>query len=124
MYGRIIKCLEGGEKFAIPIESFQLFKNPIAIEKIKQIKNDFSVPQCYLNLQNYKSVLDYLESQPRFDIEFYNQHDMIYEDNLAMTCKEMELTDEFILKDKKYLSDEKYDIVECSYINRKNGKNK
>ena len=41
-----------------------------------------------------------------------------------MTCKEMELTDEFILKDKKYLSDEKYDIVECSYINRKNGKNK
>ena len=68
--------------------------------------------------------MDYLESQPRFDIEFYNQHDMIYEDNLAMTCKEMELTDEFILKDKKYLSDEKYDIVECSYINRKNGKNK
>ena len=123
-YGRFIKCLEGGEKFAIPIESFQLFKNPIAIEKIKQIKNDFSVPQCYLNLQNYKSALDYLESQPRFDIEFYNQHDMIYEDNLAMTCKEMELTDEFILKDKKYLSDEKYDIVECSYINRKNGKNK
>ena len=124
VYGRFIKCLEGGEKFAIPIESFQLFKNPIAIEKIKQIKNDFSVPQCYLNLQNYKSALDYLESQPRFDIEFYNQHDMIYENNLAMTCKEMELTDEFILKDKKYLSDEKYDIVECSYINRKNGKNK
>lgn len=65
--------------------------------------------------------MDYLENQPRFDIEFYNQHDMIYEDNLAMTCKKMELTDEFILKDKKYLSDEKYDIVECSYINRKNG---
>ena len=36
----------------------------------------------------------------------------------------MELTDEFILKDKKYLSDKKYDIVECGYINRKEGKNK
>lgn len=124
VYTRILKCLEGGEKFAIPIESFQLFKNPISIEKIKEIKNDFSVPQCYLNLENYESVLDFLESQPMFDIEFYNKHDMIYENNLAMTCKEMELTDEFILKDKKYLSDKKYDIVECGYINRKEGKNK
>ena len=118
VYARILKCLEGGEKFAIPIESFQLFKNPISIEKIKEIKNDFSVPQCYLNLENYESVLDFLESQPMFDIEFYNKHDMIYENNLAMTCKEMELTDEFILKDKKY------DIVEWCYINRKEGKNK
>jgi hypothetical protein len=31
----------------------------------------------------------------------------------------MELTDEFILKDKKYLNDKKYDIVDCGYINRK-----
>jgi predicted transcriptional regulator len=119
VYARICKCLEGGEKFAIPIESFQLFKNPISIEKIKEIQNNFSVPQCYLNLENYNCVLNYLESQPMFDIEFYNKHDMIYENNLAMTCKEMELTDEFILKDKKYLNDKKYDIVDCGYINRK-----
>lgn len=122
-YARIIKCLEIGEKYAIPIESLQLFKNPVPIEKIKEIKNDFSVPQCYLNLENYKSVLDYLEVQPIYDVEFYNKHNIIYEDNLAMTCREMELTNEFILKDKKYLSDKKYDIVECGYINKKeNGK--
>lgn len=124
VYSRIIKCIEGGEKYAVPIESLQLFKKPISIEKIKEIKNDFSVPQCYLNLENFKNVLDFLEKQPLLDIEFYNKHDIIYEDNLAMTCKEMELTDEFILKDEKYLNDEKYDIVECGYINKKGGKNK
>jgi predicted transcriptional regulator len=124
VHKRIVKCLDGGEKFAIPIESFQLFKNPVPIEKIKEIQNDFSVPQCYLNLENYKNVLDFLKNQPMFEVEFYNKHDTIYESNLAMTCKEMELTDEFIYKDKKYLSDKKYDIVECGYINRKKGKSK
>lgn len=122
VYSRIIKCLENGEKFAIPIESFQLFKNPVPIERIKEIKNDFSVPRCYLNLENYECILDYLESQPMFDVEFYNKHDIIYESNLAMTCKEMELTNEFISKDEKYLNDKKYDIVKCGYINKKNEK--
>ena len=119
VYIRLSKCLNGGEKFAIPIESLQLFKVPISIDKIKEIKCDFSVPQCYLNLENYKSVLDYLECQPMFEPEFYNNHNIIYEDNLGASCKEMELTNEFIFKDKKYLSDHKYDIVECGYINKR-----
>lgn len=120
VYSRISKCLENGEKFAIPIESLQLFKRPISIEEIKEIQNNFSPPQCYLNLKNYESVLNYLEKQTMFNIEFYNKHDIIYENNLALSCKELELTDEFILKDKKYLNDSKYYIVECGYINRKN----
>ena len=122
IYNRLNKCLEKGEKFAIPIESFQLFKNPIPIEKIKEIKNDFSVPRCYLNIEKHKKVLKFLKNQPMFEIEFYNNHNTIYENNLAMICKEIELTDEFVEKDQKYLMNKKYDIVECGYINRKGKK--
>lgn len=119
VYRRITQCLNGGEKYAIPIESFQLFKKPISIDKIKEIQSNFFVPQCYLNLENYLDVLEYLESQEKYEIEFFNKHDKIYVDNLAMTCKDMELTDEFIEKDIEYLKNSKYSIVECGYINRK-----
>lgn len=119
VYRRLNDCLNVGEKYAIPIESFQLFKTPISIDKIKEIEPNFFVPQCYLNLENYNNVLSYLKNQDMYDIEFFNKHDKIYEDNLAMTCKEMELTDEFIKKDMEYLNNSKYDIIECGYINKR-----
>ena len=59
-----------------------------------------------------------------YDIEFFNIHDKIYEDNLAMTCREMELTEEFLKKDNEYLNNSKYDIVECGYINVRRRKEK
>ena len=119
VYRRLNDCLNVGEKYAIPIESFQLFKTPISIDKIKEIEPNFFVPQCYLNLENYNNVLSYLKNQDMYDIEFFNKHDKIYEDNLAMTCKEMEFTDEFIKKDMEYLNNSKYDIIECGYINKR-----
>ena len=119
VYRRLNDCLNGGEKYAVPIESFQLFKVPVSINKIKEIEPNFFVPQCYLNLENYNNVLNYLKNQDMYDIEFFNNHDKIYEDNLAMTCKEMELTDEFIKKDMEYLNNSKYDIIECGYINKR-----
>ena len=85
VYRRLNDCLNVGEKYAIPIESFQLFKTPISIDKIKEIEPNFFVPQCYLNLENYNNVLSYLKNQDMYDIEFFNKHDKIYEDNLAMT---------------------------------------
>lgn len=119
IYLRMKECLNNGEKLAIPIESFALFKQPISIEKIKEIDSNFSVPQCYLKLDNYPLVYDYLKKQDCYDIEFYNCHTQVYEDNFAMTCKEMELTKEFEEKDKLYTSQSKYNIVECGYITKK-----
>ena len=119
IYSRIESCLKGGEKLAIPIESFTLFKQPVPIEKIKELDNHFTVPQCYLNLDNYPIIFTYLKKQDCYDTEFYNSHNQIYEDNFAMTCKEMEQTKEFNEKDKKYILQDKYSIVECGYITKK-----
>ena len=58
-----------------------------------------------------------MKNQDMYDIEFFNIHDKIYEDNLAMTCREMELTEEFLKKDNEYLNNSKYNIIECGYIN-------
>ncbi len=119
IYSRIKTCLDGKEKYAIPIISFKLYKKPISFEMLKNIDINFSVPQCYLNLKNYPEIYEYLINQDIYEEEFYNKHDHIYEDNFAMTCKEMELTEEFIKKDAKYTSDKKYEFVECGYINRR-----
>lgn len=122
IYSRIQSCLNSGEKFAIPIESFSLFKNPICIKKLKELDNHFTIPQCYLNLENYPIVFKYLRMQDCYDVEFFNSHNQIYENNFAMTCKEMEQTKEFDEKDKLYTSQEKYNIIECGYITKKVGR--
>jgi predicted transcriptional regulator len=119
IYSRIKSCLNGGEKFAIPIESFTLFKTPIGIEKLKELDEHFVAPQCYLNLENYPTIFNYLKNQDCYDVEFLNTHNQIYEDNFAMTCKEMEQTEEFNRKDKLYTSQKKYSIIECGYITKK-----
>lgn len=119
IYSRIKACLNSGEKYAIPIESLRLYKKPIPISKLKEIDNNFFVPQCYLNIEKFKEIYAYLLQQEMYDIEFFNLHDEIYIENFAMTCREMELTEEFIEKDKKYTLQKKYDIVECGYINRR-----
>lgn len=124
IYSRIESCLKGGEKFAIPIESFTLFKTPVSFKKLKNIDEHFSAPRCYLNLKNYPMVFNYLKMQDCYDVEFFNSHSQIYENNFAMTCKEMEQTEEFLEKDKLYTSQRKYDIVECGYITKNKVVNK
>lgn len=120
IYKRAQLCVDGGELFAIPIESLQLFINPIPISQIKKIDSSFHIPQCYLNISNHTEVYQYLLDQAKFDIEFYNEHQTIYEDNFGMTCKEMELTHEFEKKDYLYTHTEKYNIIRCGYLNKKN----
>lgn len=119
IHKRIQHCIDVGEFFAIPIESLQLYKKPISISTIKQLEPSFHVPQCYLGIANYKNVYAYLKKQERYDVEFYNEHDSIYEDNFGMTCKEMELTPEFERKDEIYTNTPKYDIIRCGYLNEK-----
>lgn len=119
IYNRIKQCIENGEKFAIPIESLQLFKQPVNIKELKKIDNNFNVPQCYLNIENFPNIYKYLTSQKLYDKEYVNSHTKLYEDNFCMTCEEMEGTDEFKTKDIQYNKNSKYDIIKAGYITRK-----
>ena len=119
IYKRIQHCIDVRELFAIPIESLQLYKEPISISTIKQLDPSFHVPRDYLVISNYKIIHDYLKKQEMYDIEFYNTHDIIYECNLGMTCKEMELTPEFAQKDFIYTNTAKYNTIKCGYLNGK-----
>lgn len=119
IYKRLEKCLENKEQFAIPIESLKLYKIPISIEKIKDIEPTFSVPQFYLNIEKFPNLFSYLNSHEMYDIEYYNEHKNIYEENLGMSCLEMEQTELFVQKDKLYLEDEKYSIIKCGYLTRR-----
>lgn len=118
IYERINCCVEGGEKFAIPIESLQLFKKPINIIKLKEIDSKFNVPHCYLNIENFKKVYTFLNNQEMYEKEYCNLHNCVYENNFCMSCKEMEHTDEFIKKDLEYVRNEKYNIIKSGYITR------
>lgn len=119
VYIRAKRCVDGGELFAIPIESLQLYKSPIPISQIKKLDASFHVPQCYLNIRNHDDIYRYLKSQAMYDVEFVNEHKIIYEDNFGLTCKEMELTSEFERKDAIYTHTEKYNIIRCGYLNEK-----
>ena len=119
IYNRIKQCIENGEKFAIPIESLQLLKKPISIKELKKIDNSFNVPQCYLNIENFPKIYTYLTSQELYDKEYVNSHAKLYEDNFCMTCREMEETNEFEIKDIQYNKNSKYDIIKAGYITRR-----
>ena len=118
IFKRIERCIENRELFAIPIISFKLFKTPVSINNIKEIKPNFFVPQCYLNIEKHQEVFNYLKKQDMFDIEFFHNHESIYEDNFGLMCVEMEKTEEFLRKDIQYANDKKYSIVKCKYLTK------
>lgn len=118
VYKRLNQNLNNKENFVIPIESLQLYKEPIALEHIKEIEPNFFVPQSYLNIGKFSKLHSMLLNYPMYEKEFNNDHSFLYEDNLGMSCKEMELTAEFIKKDKIYKNKIKYSIIKCGYINK------
>lgn len=120
IYDKIQRCIDNGEKFAIPIISLQLYKHPIPISKIKQLDESFNIPQCYLNICNYKKVYNYLKTQKMYDVEFFNDHSGIYVDNFGSTCKEMELTSEFNNLDRIYTEKDKYKNIKSGYLTKDN----
>lgn len=121
VYIRLKERIEDNDKFAIPIKSFQMFKEPVSIEKIKLLDKSFHIPQLYLNLNNYPITYGYLKEQETYEREFYNKHDRIYEENLGMSCLEMEGTKEFKDKDEKYIKNKKYDLIKSTYLLKKEG---
>lgn len=118
VYERLSKSIESREKFAIPIESFQLFKKPIGIDKIKKLAPNFFVPQCYLDITKHEKLYNYIKSREVFEPEFTHKHFEIYHDNIGCTCREMETFQEFKELDNKYKNDNKYDIVKSGYLLR------
>ena len=114
---RMDRCIENKERAIIPIESFQLFKEPISITKIKDMEFDFSVPRSFAYIDG-KDILSFLESRETYVEEFCHQHDGIYEDNIGVMCSEMEKQEEFIRLDKKFLSTEKAHLIKSSYVTK------
>ena len=72
-----------------------------------------------MNIQNFPAEYEYLEKQELYNKEYINSHSTLYEDNFCMTCKEMEMTEEFKLKDIEYTKNKKYDIIKAGYITRR-----
>ncbi|MFV0274898.1 MAG: hypothetical protein ACK5HL_01495 [Bacilli bacterium] len=118
-YERLSISMESGEKFAIPIESLQLFKEPIGINKIKELSPNFFVPQCYLDITKHQKLYDYIKNQELYELEFTHSHNNIYHENIGCTCREMETFQEFKELDDKYVNDSKYDIVKSRYLLRR-----
>ncbi len=106
-------------KYAIPIESLKLYKEPISLHKLKEIDPKFTAPQCYLNIENKKKIMEYLVIQDMYDYEFENKHDIVFESNLCVSCTEMEVTDEFLNKDREYIDNPKYFKIKPVYINKR-----
>ncbi len=101
---RITSFIAESIKYAIPIESMRLYKNPITLQELKQIDSSFFAPQLYLNIENNKKIYSYLQAQELYDYEFINTHDILYDDNFCFSCEEMEQTEKFKNKDKEYYS--------------------
>lgn len=110
---RLLRCKNNLEKYAIPIESLQLFKNPIPIALLKNMFPSFSVPYSYLNLKNNMEVLNYLQSQPFDDVLFKHSHESVCEENIGVYCSEMESTIEYQEKDKYFRSNANFDKIKC-----------
>ena len=113
---RLLRCLENKEQYIIPIVSLQLFENPVTICDLKKISPNFTIPQCYCNLEKQKKLFEYLQSRTLLEREFWNDHSKVFEQNLGVLCSEMEETEEYIKKDNIFRSNPKYQKIKCSSL--------
>lgn len=111
-------AIDSGDKLAIPILSFTLFKKPVPLDKIKEIYPDFFVPHSYIYLKNKPRLLEYLQKQRKFEPEFSHKHDNIYYNNFCVSCLTMENTEEFKKLDKLFNQTSKNDIIKSKYLLR------
>lgn len=102
---RVKRYLKSGIKNAIPIKKLSLFKNAISIEKLKKEFAGFVPPQMYYDLDKKKDLLQFLERQKVDKTIVIHKHDKIYYDNLCVSVKELEKTEEYKnrIKDYEYL---------------------
>lgn len=108
---RISLYLDNKENWAIPIQSLQLLERPVSLRELQGVDPQLRAPRSYLLLANNLPIFDYLQRQKRHVPEFVHDHERIHEDNLAVSCTDMEATDLFRQLDLEYRSRARYDIV-------------
>ena len=113
---RLLRCLENKEQYIIPIVSLQLFEDPVTIYDLKKINPNFTIPQCYCNLEKKRDIFEYLQSRTFLEREFLNDHSIVFEQNLGVLCIEMEETEENIKKDNIFRNNPKYQKIKCSSL--------
>ncbi len=99
VYNRIKSFNEQNIKFAIPIKSLKLYKDPISLYALKEIDTEFCAPQSYLNIKNKPKILKFLDSREMFDFEFEREFDDVLIDDFCVSVNEIEQTEEFKNKD-------------------------
>ena len=115
---RLLRCLKNKEHYIIPIESLQLFENPVPICDLKTINPKFSVPQCYCDIQKQSEIYEYLKSRPLMEKEFINDHSQVFKQNLGVLCVEMEETEEYNKQDFIFRNNPKYKKIKCSSLKK------
>lgn len=113
VYKRLMSKIECRDKYAIPIESLKLFKEPVGIKEIKEIVPSFFIPQSYLYISKYEKLYKHLQNKDLYNEEFSHSHKNVYEDNIGVTCKEVETFEDFKQKDKEY------DNIKTPYLTRR-----
>ena len=92
---RVDKYIESRDINAVPVKSLTLFKNPVSLEQIRSKIPGFMPPQMYYDLSNHSELKKLLQDQELQEVLYINEHKDIYYDNLALSIKELEQTEEF-----------------------------
>lgn len=92
---RVDSYIELGVENAVPILELSLFKKEITLEKLREKFNGFMPPQMYYDLDKNKALLNYLQKQEIDKTIVVHKHDEIYYNNLCVSVKELEITEEF-----------------------------
>lgn len=106
-FKRVDEYLKKGNKNAVPIKSLRLFKKSISLDEIRKEIPNFMPPQMYYVLDNNKKLKDLMHKQELDEVLFVHDHDTIYLDNLALSCREIEKTEEYKAIDKEFNYDKK-----------------
>lgn len=80
---RVDEYLALGDKFAIPIKSLSLFKEPIPLEELRNLIPGFNPPRMYYILNEETSLFKILKSRELDEPLFVHKHEKIHYDNLG-----------------------------------------
>ncbi len=92
---RVESYIEDRVENAVPILELSLFKKAISLEELRKEFPGFMPPQMYYDLDNNQELLSFLQKQEKELSLFIHKHDKIYYDNLCVSVKDLEQTEEF-----------------------------
>lgn len=80
---RVDEYIALGDINAIPIKSLSLFKEPISLDKIREIIPGFMPPRMYYVLDKDMPIMEILKKRELDKPLFLHKHEGIYYDNLG-----------------------------------------